>query len=336
MSKVKTGYLEELAENIVADWSNNKGRFGVPTQAQLNDLAFNIKDHGQAQPIVCKYNKSKQLVVDIGYCRHTALLILNEIEENEGKPKTKIKYVLENGEEDEKAHFLKQLGENHFRTFSPMDMSKSMRVMSEHFKMTQQEIAEFFCFKSQGTVSQYLSLMKLDNGLQHKLHTGLLSYTDAMALLKVPENLRNDVAEKATDPESGKISVKKNKGTSESSDPKELGNSQGKLGDTRAGDPRLPGSQSHSHTPTFVKSPTDLWNDVTKWENANKLSDDASRVCTLFGNYFRGTIKGVDFPQRANDLVETLVKNAIDDFKELHNIVIPAKKKEEETKENVD
>jgi len=328
MSKAKTGFLEEFAENIVADWGNNKGRFGVPTQAQLNDLAFNIRDHGQAQPIVCKINKSKQLVVDIGYCRHTALLILNEIEENEGKPKTKIKYVLENGEEDEKAHFLKQLGENHFRTFSPMDMSKSMKVMSEHFKMTQQEIAEFFCFKSQGTVSQYLSLMKLDAGLQNKLHTGLLSYTDAMALLKVPENLRDDVATKATDPDTGKISVKKNKSSEGSGDPKELGNSQGKLGDTRVGgDPRVPGSPSH--TPTFVKSPTDLWNDITKWENSNKLSDDASRVCTLFGNYFRGTIKGVDFPQRANDLVETLVKNAIDDFKELHNIVIPVKKKEE-------
>ncbi len=288
MAQIKT----ILAENVKCDWENNKkARYEKPPLEYFASLATNIRENGQIAPVILKKkDKEKELEVEIGFCRREAMVILNRQERAEGKEEhqlTLMQYVLESEKLDSKAEFLKQISENGFRTKqSPMDYCVNIIAMADEYGMTQAEIADFFGFQSQGSVSGYKSLYKLSPNLQKQVHTGEISYTHALSLLKEPEATRESLVE-ALKAKDGKVTNKGIKEGSGSGNPKELS--------AKERNPVLPSGppKGEDMVPKFVKSPTDLHTLLMKLEKkAEKdpkyLTSEASMVLSRVLSWFKG------------------------------------------------
>ena len=284
-----------LAEKVLCNWEKNSGRYEKPPIEYFAGLASNIKEVGQIAPVYLRKNKDKQLEVEIGFCRYEAFIILNRQERASGKEEdelTLMEYVLDTEKLDEKALFLKAQSENGWRTDkSPMDFAFAITKMIDVHGMTQAEVADWFNFKSQGSVSGYKSLMKLSKNLQNQVHNGEISYTHALQLLKEPEQTRQalvDVA-KAKD---GKVTGRglqeaKNGGNGASGNPKEV--------KARERNPSLP--QGEDIIPVFTKNFVDLFKLLMSWEkklekDKKYISGDASMVISRILSWGKGKVDG--------------------------------------------
>ena len=152
------------------------GRFAP--RGDVDGLAQSIREFGQKQPVGVKRLKGDTFKLVFGFGRYEALKLINsELPEDRQMP---IKAVVVR--ENDKEQFLSNLVENYERESpTPMDNAVNLRRLVDHYGWSQKEAADFFR-KSQGWVSQHLSLLNLTFDTQQLVHTGMLSFSDALAM----------------------------------------------------------------------------------------------------------------------------------------------------------
>lgn len=317
---------EMLVDNLVADWNKNTSRFEKPNREHFVALSYSIEEEGQKHPIHVFKNDDKQFEVEIGYSRYEAVKELNRRERASGKEEeelTKIQYVLI-PKPNEKQRFLAQLSENLFRTnWTPMDFACTCKIMTEKFQMTQAEVAEKLGFSSQGSVSGYLSLFKLNPSLQKDVHNGIIPYTKALEILKEPEHTRQALADDAKAKGGGKVTGKSLKAAKEGSgNPKELS----------VRNPQLPQGPppKKDEVPHFTKGFTDLFNALMKWEkkvekDPNYITSEASMVVSKILSWAKGKVLDED--------LRMFLNRSIPEIEDDYDLEAAASETEEEKEE---
>ena len=297
---------EFLIDELECDWKENEARYERPPEEKLAAMSYNIEEMGQIAPIVIGKPKDKSFKgrVKVGFCRYEAFVILNRRQRAAGvadNEVTKIKCIVEK-EGDEEHRFDEQMSENYFRSDnSPMDVAQICKTLTEKFGKTQAEIADKLHFKSQGTVSGYLSLFKLDKNLQLQVHNGTISYTAALELLKAPPESRQALVDAHKDG-NGKVKAKDLKASS--------GGGGGNPKPLTTASPRLPEGppKGEDMVPRFVKGPTELHNLLQKWEkkaekDSTFFSSEASLVLSRVLSWLKGKIDDEKFRTEMNKYV---------------------------------
>lgn len=283
-----------LIDNIVVDWAKNM-RWGKPRPEVIQDLANNLYDVGQEQPISIIKNKSGNWEVRHGFCRAEAFKILNRRERAEGKSEeelTRCKAVVVRGEEDLDS-IISNISENEKRAaLSPMDRAYGMSILMQKGK-TQQEVAEFYGFKSQGSVSNYLSLLKLDKDTQNAIHAGQISYAAALELLKVPEKDRKSImdAAKGEKKDQARTPPAKDEGASSPAPVRTAA-----IREARA---ILPGSKFSRNVSKFRELLANLESDKAEVE----AEDDVLKVLNHVMRWFEGDYTNVTLIEKCNKVV---------------------------------
>jgi ParB/RepB/Spo0J family partition protein len=173
----------------------------------VRELAEDIVNHGQIQPI-----EIRRLADDVyspvsGYTRCAAILLINSDPE--------LRALAKLGEDDifpikcvttranEKESFLRSLAENRERNdTSPIDDAHAQHKMRERFGMSNVEIAKVFrC--TPAWISELANLLDLDDDQQRLVHDKVLSSRNAIDLTRLmPDQRRELISEVMIQPES--------------------------------------------------------------------------------------------------------------------------------------
>lgn len=144
-------------------------RFGKP---DVDKLTADMKEKGQLTPVVAirsTMDSNEGLRLAFGFGRYEAakrLGILLKVEVFDWTQKRQLYLRNLHDSTDQMTH---------------MDLAVSIRRMISEMGMTQQEIARWFN-KSQSWVSQHVSMFRLDQDTQQKVHSGEIPWSVAVAI----------------------------------------------------------------------------------------------------------------------------------------------------------
>jgi hypothetical protein len=74
-----------------------------------------------------------------------------------------------------------------------MDKAKSIKYLSQVGGKTTAEIAKLLRFKTPASIYQYQGLLSLDEKTRRLVHTGVITFSDALKLLKMEEDKRAEI-----------------------------------------------------------------------------------------------------------------------------------------------
>jgi len=180
-----TEFLVDISDIAVDHGTNN--RF---TKSDIGVLVQSISQYGQLEAVgAVRVKPGNNLRLAYGFGRYEAIKQINEsLPEDQ---RMKIKVVVFDG--NDRDVFFRNLAENaHRNALSHMDYSLAIRKMSESFGQSDSQIATFFG-RTGGWVSQHRSLLSLDYTIQEKVHSGEITFTDALALAKMTADKQKEV-----------------------------------------------------------------------------------------------------------------------------------------------
>jgi ParB/RepB/Spo0J family partition protein len=167
----------------------------------IEALAQSFLDHDQQEPCGvrrltdARIGEEEKVKLTFGFRRYFAAMRINE-KNLTGKYRTdgqafKLLCVVSDQEDDEQA-FLSTLTENSERLdLTPIDQARTIQRL-EVFGRTRAEIATILK-KSQGWISETLSLLELPGWCQAYVASGVLAASSAYDLVKIPEMARKSV-----------------------------------------------------------------------------------------------------------------------------------------------
>lgn len=181
-----------LSINKIKCNPKDNGRFAPPPQDKLEELKASIAEHGQRQPgEVVKDGEMYRLVSGFGRFRAVKLLNSGRSEENE------IPFQAKLIEANEQKGFELNLEENIRRNdLSPMDLSYGCCRLKEEFGYDLDQLSDFFRVGA-ATIQNWLSLQRLNEGQQKKVHTGEIGESVAYGLAGAPTEKRAKILEEA-------------------------------------------------------------------------------------------------------------------------------------------
>lgn len=271
---------QTLVANLVVDPIKFNIRWKMPPRERILRMVEDLRKHGQKQAIGCAVVDGKVTVV-FGFCRAIAYAEVNRQERAEGVSETPITFRMVSKAEaaDEMLRIEGAISENEVRfNPTPMDRAYAMRKLYSDFKWDQKKIAERFDV-SQATVSNHLKLFELSESIQEEIHDGILSYSQALLLFKVPEEKRDEVVNEAKT-QSAKL------------DPVP-GGGNGKKGseEPRINTGKLKDSAKSVARTEYAKNITDFKNFVMKEDKETpELSLPALKVLNALFDWFSGTL----------------------------------------------
>jgi ParB/RepB/Spo0J family partition protein len=190
---VKRGeLLKVFPENIKI--ARNFGRFDeTPSEESLQLMIASIKERGQLAPVRARrLRPSNELELVAGRTRYEAITWINS--ELPDDKKMRIDVTVFDGNEADAVEVA--IAENVDSTPpTPMDRAAMIRNLKQIGK-SDAEIAKAMRFKTTASVSQYRGLLSLDQKTQRLVHKGEITFSDALKLLKKPEEERKAIAEK--------------------------------------------------------------------------------------------------------------------------------------------
>jgi ParB/RepB/Spo0J family partition protein len=174
---------------IIMDESKN-GRMFPVSDADIDNLAANIKAVLQQHPVTCRRLSNKQLQLVSGYTRLKAILRLHVQD-----PKWRIRIqIVELNESDA---FLANISENLKRNeVSPIDHAYNARRLESAFGFTREQTAEFFGW-APAKVARHLTLLTLPEKVQRQVASRELTVDAAIKLSKLDESEIDDALEAA-------------------------------------------------------------------------------------------------------------------------------------------
>jgi ParB/RepB/Spo0J family partition protein len=190
---VKRGeLLKVFPENIKV--GRNFGRFeDTPSEEDLQAMIESIRANGQETPIKARRIKpGNDLELVAGRTRYEAIMWINAEMPEDKKMRIDV-MVFDGNESDAVETAIRENIERKDPT--PMDRAAMIRNLKQIGK-TDAEIAKIMRFKTTASVSQYRGLLSLDPTTQRLIHTGEVTLSDGLKLLKKPEEERKQIAEK--------------------------------------------------------------------------------------------------------------------------------------------
>ena len=180
------GMVREIPLDLIDDNPHQTRRFF--DEDSLRELAASIKESGLAQPIVVRPGENGRYVLVLGErrCRASKMIkketitaIVRRVNEQQAAELT----VIENLQRQD---------------LNCMEQAAAFVKLSQNFDMTQDEIGKRVGL-SRETVANYMRLMKLPGVVMDYLMRGMLTFTDAKALLRLDNDFESmvKVAEKA-------------------------------------------------------------------------------------------------------------------------------------------
>lgn len=169
----------------------------------IAQLADSLKQHGQLQPIRVRYDEGRGRYVLIAGERRLRAMKLAEWEEADA--------VIAEGDLGEKEILVQQILENLQREdLKPIERANAFKSLIDQHGWDQKQLAAELCV-SEGTVSNALKLLKLDDETQAKVDAGELKATVAISSAR---KSRKKTTKKSRKPEpmtiraaSGKITI---------------------------------------------------------------------------------------------------------------------------------
>lgn len=190
---------------------NSKIRPWGHTEEHINELALDMEENGQKEPVILHKNKGgdKPYKLATGYGRFLAGQRINDKWGNTPERVFYLKAIVEEGNEYDT--FITNLSTNLFNAgMSHMEIAFAIKELYYYFGKTEQEIADKL-HKHQSYVNLHRQLLNLNHDLQKQVHTGELSFTAALLICQQPETEQKATIEKATD-EKGQVKIDAVKG----------------------------------------------------------------------------------------------------------------------------
>jgi len=183
----------------------NYSRFeDTPSEDALQEMIESIKTHGQLQPIRCRRSKPEnKLILVSGRTRYEAIQWINAERGEDEKMMVRVS-VFDGNEAD--AAVEAAIENSHRNDTTPMDKARTIKYLQTIAGKSTNEIAKIMRFKTPASIYQYQGLLSLDPKTQRMVHTGVITFSDALKLLKTDEATRNDIvnqiaAESTPEPE---------------------------------------------------------------------------------------------------------------------------------------
>ena len=163
-----------------------------PTQEEIDTLAKSIDDEGQLQPVQCFRNSDDQLVLNLGFTRHAAIMKLHA--EN---LKIRIDVLIPKKTPKIEDLFRQNLAENIQRkNTSLVDDAFNQEELRSRYNWSDVKISRFFD-QDTATVSRLKKILTLDEGLQEEVKAGHLGLMGLEVLYGIPDEHRMTVFSKA-------------------------------------------------------------------------------------------------------------------------------------------
>ena len=170
----------------------NYSRFeDTPNEDALQEMIESIQTHGQLQPIRCRRSKPEnKLILVSGRTRYEAIQWINA-ERGEGE-KMMIRVSVFDGNEADAA-VEAAIENSHRNDTTPMDKARTIKYLQTVAGKSTNEIAKILRFKTPASIYQYQGLLSLDTKTQRMIHAGVITFSDALKLLKTDEATRADI-----------------------------------------------------------------------------------------------------------------------------------------------
>jgi len=189
----------------------NYSRFeDTPSEDALQEMIESIKTHGQLQPIRCRRSKPEnKLILVSGRTRYEAIQWINAERGEDEKMLIRVS-VFDGNEAD--AAVEAAIENSHRNDTTPMDKARTIKYLQTIAGKSTNEIAKIMRFKTPASIYQYQGLLSLDTKTQRMVHTGVITFSDALKLLKTDEATRTDIvnqiaAESSPEPESTEVNA---------------------------------------------------------------------------------------------------------------------------------
>lgn len=185
----------------------------------IANLAASIDVEGQILPVRVRYGKDGQTVLVDGRRRTQAVSLINA-GKAAGETALRVKCVITKDDLASskpklalgKAHRQSMMANLHANRLSPMDMAMDIGNIRKQYSWTGAQgtnnVADYLKV-SPATVIQYEKVLTLAADIQEQIHVGVLSMDAAFALVKVPEDKRPAVLEKAKELEKAEVAKDK-------------------------------------------------------------------------------------------------------------------------------
>lgn len=169
----------------------------------LERLAASLKEHGQLQPIRVRYDEKRARYILIAGERRLRAMKIAGWDEADA--------VIAEGDLSDKDILVQQIVENLQRTdLLPCERASAFKTLIDQHGWDQKQLAAELCV-SEGTVSNALKLLKLDEATQAKVDSGEIKATVAISAARTS---RKNTAKKSRKPDpmtiraaSGKITI---------------------------------------------------------------------------------------------------------------------------------
>lgn len=200
MKKINTEQPVTRMEMYLVDLSDievgvNYGRWqDMPLMSDIQERAASIEREGQLTPcIVQRLKPSNKLRLVAGRTRYEAIAFLNENRSPDERMRIKV-IVMEGNDNDAVETSISENIER--RDQSPMDKARSIKYLTDICGKTDAQIAQKMRFNTVSSVSQYRSLLNLSYSIQAKIHSGELSFSDGLELLKHDDAQRSAILQR--------------------------------------------------------------------------------------------------------------------------------------------
>lgn len=179
--------IRVLPKHVIID-PNLRGRVKARTKEEIRELADSILEYGQRTPVEFRKLPDKTLQLTYGYTRFAAIALLNETLADPLKVRGEIVSC------NEEEAFIHNIVENqHRNATSPIDDAHNQRKLREDHGKTNADIVRLYRYKSPNKPGQLEKLLSLSKSDQNKIHDGTMSMKQALDILEIPENERDDL-----------------------------------------------------------------------------------------------------------------------------------------------
>lgn len=200
LSKISIPSNVRLIDGVVDLKETPLSDFPEEERNKILDLANSIKEYGLLQPLVVKdLGKGKSYRLIAGYRRFKAL-------QHNGSKSADVKSVKGKTEDE---IVLKLIENIHRDDLNPYEIAMSLDAIRKQKNVTKQTSLARLVNKSQGWVSQHLSILKMDEGVQKMVAVGDVGLSAAREFSTVPKEEQAEVlsAAKKDQEKDGKTKV---------------------------------------------------------------------------------------------------------------------------------
>jgi ParB-like chromosome segregation protein Spo0J len=197
-SDVKRGDLFWVDPSEIIVREELRGRAAPPSEEKIIAMAESILRETQLQPVKCRRNADKRLVLTAGFTRCAAARLIRDgftgsDEEFHKQPEFRLQVCISDMPDDQAK--LANIAENALRNdTNPIDDAINQEWIRQTLGLSNAEIGRrYYRDKAGVKVGKCARLLTLDKDAQDLVASGDLSVDAALSMLDLPESQRNEI-----------------------------------------------------------------------------------------------------------------------------------------------